>query len=625
MSAIFGIIFTSPPESDAAFAAMQQAMAHRAKDGKGTYHDTRAFLATYQLITSVRQHNELLPYQEDEYVITCDSRLDNQSNIISLLGLPHKNHEIADACLILKLYRKYGSNCTDYLDGEFAFVIWNKETRTIFAATDHMGFRSFYYYYNGQAFVFASEIKGITAANQTPKRFDRNNTVNKFMVNFDGGTYDADIKQLPAATRLTWQCNEPHSIGLYNYWQLKKQGRYAFTNDNDWAACMRELIINAVNKRLDTDKPVGISLSGGLDSSFLAGILATELQKKNKPLYTISNVLSPDYTGTQKDERYYMELMGKKYPNIQQEFIDFSDGSGPFTNLVDTFERLEVLAYPFIYTDKRLFETASQKGIGLFFNGFGGDFAMSYKGDGLIYDQLKAGQLRAAFKSLAFIAADNKISFLQAFRTCILDNSFARKLYEPILPYLRLERQALLSKELAPLAAGKVAFGATASVKKRLAAIINTGTLGGMLFSTQKKLSASYGIESTVPLLDKNLMEFFMDIPPEQFLVNNWQRSLMRRAMDGFVPQEIQWRKDKKPFVLDFTEKFIQSHTYIDTVLQDASYERSRQALHVDRFKTLYGAILEGKRNNTDCRIAAWAVELVAYLHWLEAKGYFYK
>lgn len=622
MSAIFGLVNANKQQVGNTAQLMQNAMAHRATDGQGIYQDEQAFIATNQLITSVRQNYEKLPYQAENLVITCDSRIDNYRDIIGQLAIKGKENEITDAELIIKLYRKYGKKCIDYLEGEFAFVIWNKDTGTIFAATDHIGFRSFYYHFTGQAFVFASEIKGVLPAKQTPLRLDILNIINKYMINFDGGTYDTDIKQLPAGTTLTWQCSKPQTVELYKYWQLKANGKYAFNKDNEWAECMRELIINAVSKRLNSEKPVGISLSGGLDSSFLAGILATELQKKNKPLYTFSNVLGENYKGTEKDERYYIELVGKKYPNIQQHFIHFTDGEGPFSNMEDTFERIECLAYPFIYTDKRLFEIAGQIGTGLFFTGFGGDFAMSYKGGGLIYDQVVALRIRNAYKSLAFIAADQKISLLHAFRFYVLDNSPFRKLYQPVADYLRQDNAMLLSKELARMAAGKVAYGSTAGVKKRMADVINNGTIGGLLFKTQKKLSASYGIETTVPMLDKDLMEFFMDIPPEQFMLNNWQRSLMRRAMDGLVPEEIQWRKDKMAYVPDFPEKIMESRAFIDSILNHEKYGHARKAINAHRFKTMYELILNGKGNRSDSRILSWAVELVVFLQWLEEKEY---
>lgn len=93
--------------------------------------------------------------------------------------------------------------------------------------------------------------------------------------------------------------------------------------------------------------------------------------------------------------------------------------------------------------------------------------------------------------------------------------------------------------------------------------------------------------------------------------------------MDGLVPEEIQWRKDKMAYVPDFPEKFKESRAFIDSILNDDQYKHARKAINTSRFKTMYESILNGNGNRSDCRIVTWAVELVVFLQWLEEKEYF--
>lgn len=621
MSAIFGIIYTHEAKPDTDSKALQDTLRHRATDGAKVYEDSNAVIGNFQLITSVYQRNEVFLFEKYNCIITSDSRLDNRNDLIHRLALNNKKEDIGDSELILEAYKKWDNLCTDYLEGEFAFVIWNKETRKLFAATDHIGFRSFYYYSSADTFIFSSEIKGILALKKKPHSLNKNVLIDFLKNNFDGSTFDTDVYQLKGASQLSYQSKYGSKPLVSQYWTLKKQGKYQFIKDVDWAECVTDLLTQSVRNRLHTDKPVGLALSGGLDSSFLAGILAKELARKNKPLYTFSHVVAEKYKGSIADERYYIELTAKKYPNIVQEFVQLPEEIGPFDDLKDTCERTEALCYPFIYVDKALYSTAQKYGTGLFFTGFGGDFAISNKGSGMIYEMLRENQYQKAWHYLLFLKKYDKLSFLTALRQLIIDPAIPERFYILLRKYLRPD-SIRLNDTLLAAANKKRIFGVGGSVKDRFARIIEGGIIGGLLFNTQKKLSASYGLECTVPMLDKSICEFFMDIPPEQFLLNHNKRSLMRRAMQDYVPEEIQWRKDKSAFSPNFTEKFIESKAYITHVLTGHSYRNARKYINVTALKSDCNRLFLGQGNSSEYREAAFVVMLITFLSWLENKNY---
>lgn len=194
MGAIFGIINKDgKPIEQADISDMQTAMQHRAVDGSGVYHSKQVIIGHQQLITNIFQINEHLPYEDDTYVITADACIDNRKELARILDYAGKYPSLHDSLIILEAYKKWGPQCTDRLDGEFAFAIWNKQTQTLFAATDHIGFRRFHYYDTPSQFILATEIKSIRAVKQTPAVFNEDVLIESFTRHHSGITFDKEI------------------------------------------------------------------------------------------------------------------------------------------------------------------------------------------------------------------------------------------------------------------------------------------------------------------------------------------------------------------------------------------------------------------------------------------------
>ncbi|HEY1055676.1 MAG TPA: asparagine synthase-related protein, partial [Emticicia sp.] len=230
-------------------------------------------------------------------------------------------------------------------------------------------------------------------------------------------------------------------------------------------------------------------------------------------------------------------------------------------------------------------------------------------------------QYQKAWHYLLFLKKNDNLSLLTAVRRLIIDPAIPEGLYLLLRKYLRPD-SIRLNDNLLAAANKKRIFGVGGSAKERFSNIIDSGIVGGLLFNTQKKLSASFGLECTDPMLDKSICEFFMDIPPEQFLLNNSKRSLMRRAMQDYVPEEIQWRKDKSAFSPNFAEKFIESKAYITHILTDDAYRNARKYINIDAFKSDCDRLFLGYGNSTRRREAAFVIMLITFLFWLENKNY---
>jgi asparagine synthase (glutamine-hydrolysing) len=295
MSAIFGII--NKRGGAVAIDCMNQmlsAIKHRSVDGNNIWSNDNVSLGHCLLKIYPQQEFEKQPLSIQSCCITADARLDNREQLASLLKINNRPlRETTDPEIIILAYKQWGEECVNYLDGEFAFVIWDLENHKLFAAVDKIGFRPLFYYDSPELFIFCSEIKGVVAAKPNPNYFNEDSLVEYFYrKGAPNNTFNQEIFSLCGGNVLSLKDDR---LTIRKYWNLTKTGTFSFKKDEEWYECARELIYKAVEKRLNPNITTGITLSGGLDSTAIACILSDILKKKNKPLYAFSSVLPIDY------------------------------------------------------------------------------------------------------------------------------------------------------------------------------------------------------------------------------------------------------------------------------------------------------------------------------------------
>ncbi len=176
MSGIAGVCnFDGRPVEIFTMETMTKALDHRGPDGSGVWIDGSVGFAHVMLWTTPESLKEKQPLLDasGQLVITANARIDNRDDLIRSLDL--KGHaDLSDSELILYAYSKWGEDCPEKLVGDFAFAIWDKRKRALFAARDRIGIKPFYYYHrDGRDFIFASEISPIFKAAGLEKRPDR--------------------------------------------------------------------------------------------------------------------------------------------------------------------------------------------------------------------------------------------------------------------------------------------------------------------------------------------------------------------------------------------------------------------------------------------------------------------
>ncbi len=180
-----------------------------------------------------------------------------------------------DTEVILKAYHAWGEDCVKRFYGMFAFVIWERDTGRVFCARDRLGIKPFYYTNSGQAFRFASSLPALLAPNDLPREIDP--VALHYYMHFHSvvpppHTMVKGIFKLPPASTLVIEPNGQRRESVY--WQVDYAPDPQERSEEEWEALTLTALRRAVERRLVADVPVGVLLSGGVDSSLIVGLLA---------------------------------------------------------------------------------------------------------------------------------------------------------------------------------------------------------------------------------------------------------------------------------------------------------------------------------------------------------------
>jgi asparagine synthase (glutamine-hydrolysing) len=558
MSAVYGIINKNGnPADQVKLDKMRLALSHRAKHGSAQSASGNAGFGFCKLAIHPQQESEQLPVETETLLFTANAHLHNREELMGKLGLDKMQHaNTPDSLLILKAFEKWEEHCVHHLDGEYVYAVWNKQSRQLFISKDHIGYKALYYYDTPGAFIFCSEIKGIEAVKQTTNEFDEETLVHTFFFQGDqSATYNKEIKSLTGGCSIKLKDN---AISVSRYWQLEKKGRYSFAKDTEWFDCYRDLLIKAVTVRMNPDVPIGVRLSGGLDSSGIACILSKVLAEKNKPLYSFSSVLPAGYRGEAKDEREYIEAVLQACPNIIPTYIS-AEGPGPYDDIPAVFEREEGVPYILHFMDTAISKAAQEKNISILFSGMGGDHGASGHGSDILYNMIMGLRWRDAGRVIKELRKKDHDPW-SIFRSYIL---LRMPLYQFYRKHRAWHRESAFHSRFR-----KTAAKSSLEEASRLFTRVNNGATGRMMQRLDNR-HEYYQMSTADPLVDRNILEFLADMPEMLMLKGGYRRSHYRHAMEGLLPPAIQWREGKTIYVADGADRMPVPVAALEEVFSD--------------------------------------------------------
>lgn len=287
---------------------MTDALAHRGPNAEGFYVEVNKValghrrLSIIDLSTSANQ-----PFKDEtgRYTLIFNGEIYNYLDIKPLISA-YNFKTTSDTEVILAAYMKWGAGCLKYLNGMFAFAIWDKVEQTLFVARDRLGIKPLYYYIDNQHFVFASEIRSVLSSGFVPKHLDKKSLRDYliFQSVYAPHTIIKDVFQLMPGE---YAVVSSKGIQKTFYWQAETSPNgFEIPNKETAQKKVRELLTASVERRMVSDVPLGAFLSGGIDSSAVVALMA---QASARPIDTFT----VSFAEKQFDESRFADIVAKKY------------------------------------------------------------------------------------------------------------------------------------------------------------------------------------------------------------------------------------------------------------------------------------------------------------------------
>jgi len=600
---------------------MMDALDHWQPDKKEQLLEGAVGIGQLMLFNTPESKYEKLPFQDSEsgLMIVADARIDNRKELFDALDIEISDQEpVTDSQLILEAYKRYGAQCTDHLVGAFAFAIFDPAKNHLFLARDHMGFRPLFYFESNDLFLFATELKGIKA------HLEARLTVNEIFVadalstlrSEKERTFYNEVLRLPPAHQLIVT---PQKTTRKRYWKLNPHYELKLPSEEAYIEAFSDKLKEAVHCRLRSDYPVGAELSGGIDSSTIVGIAAQKGAVK-----TFSHAL-PDWA---KDKVFPYDDETKhsrkvtEYHDIRNHFFVTGEKEGILKALQNGVRLHEgVMQGTLSEVFEPLYQKAMEEGCRTLLSGYGGDEMVTSPGPG--YQQ----ELAARFRMLKLIReihrknqskrngnsaksrkTKNSLRTLKSFVKAMIDGQLQRfrsKYKTPgwahdIYHALAIDEGFMKEVGLKERFYSKKKLPSSGSTRMRQYRRINYDYVPQRLEYCAIK-AQTYRMEYRHPLLDKRLIEFYLSLPARMKVQNGYGRYILRKATEGILPPEIQWRTDKTGTVVpSIFIRMKQDQDAMRELIEKARHSNIKHYVDYDRMLEMLERIINRDTDSTE-------------------------
>ncbi len=430
-----------------------------------------------------------------------------------------------DTEVVLYSYIVYGKDCPQMLNGIFAFAVYDGES--VFFARDRFGVKPFYYALKGKELIFASEIKAMLKHPLISSKIDKQGLweILYLSPNFvSGKSVFCDISELCPGECMLFQ---KKGLKKWKYWQIKAK---PYLKDRSYAIeKTRELVCDAVTRQLDSDVPLSVLLSGGLDSSVVSAVASKHFKEKGQVLDTYSfeyegnkESFSKSIFQPEKDDdfaTYLADYLGTKHTVLTcptNEILSLLTTSTVYRDLVGQADIDSSLLYFCREIKKNHTVTLSGECSDEIFGGY----PWFYRPEMLYSDffpWIHSPRLRASL-------------FKDDVSNCDTGYDYVRQIYKKTLtecPVLDSDSDEMRVS--------------------RIASYLSVNYFMTSLLQRKDRMSMASGVEVRVPFADHRIFEFVFNVPWKYKLENGIEKSLLRNSMVDYLPDKILWRK-KSPY-----------------------------------------------------------------------------
>lgn len=554
MCGINGIAFSSRSGrmiSRSELVAMRDVITHRGPDDEGIFIDRNVGLGHRRLsIVDVSRGHQPMTNEDAMLHIIYNGEIYNHTDFRE--SLEAKGHTYTTHCdteTILHLYEEHGSACVDYLRGMFAFAIWDQRKQELLIARDRLGVKPLYYVHTADgSLYFGSEIKTLLEARAVKPEINYD-VLSDYLANHAPSgeeTLFVGVKRLLPGHVMTWRDGE---LSIRRYWDVDFSKHTDERDDQTYIKQWFELFRESVRLRLMADVPLGMFLSGGIDSSAIAAVMS---EMVSEPIKTFSVA----FAEREANELEYARLVADTYKTNHHEVVVSPE---------QFFEALPRLVW---HEDEPLAHPSS---VALYFVSHLASQHVKVVLTGEGSDELLAGygRYRRTIWNLEMGRRYNKL-------TPSIARKSIRNQIERTLPNGRLRQKLMrtflvLSPELESIYFDNFAvfsapmqqnmFTRTArermpcvdpyrELRRVLARVKDLSLLDGLLYADiktylhellmkQDQMSMATSIESRVPFLDHKLVEFTARMPDTMKLRGGTTKFVLRESMKGILPDRI--------------------------------------------------------------------------------------
>jgi len=553
MCGIAGIIeFDQKDVDHGVLKAMTDIQRHRGPDDNDWYYSDHvglghARLSIIDLSTNARQPmaspdgKRWMVYNGEIY-----NYLELREELASA-GIKFKSS--SDTEVILEAYDRWREGAQERFNGMWAFALWDADKKELFLSRDRFGVKPLYYYYDGQRFIFASEIKAVLLHPAVKKQVN-DQAVYDYLISGYGYmdvsdyTFFKDIYKLKPGHYIKVSVDN-RRVDQSRYWTLAPERFWG--NEQLAVEHFQELFNDAIKLRLRSDVGVGIALSGGLDSSSIACMA--------DKLYTGGQLtsFSSCFEDKDADERPYIDSV-LDWTRIKPTFVSapvdnvFSDLETIIWHQEEPYSTLSILPQWYVM------KAAHENNVKVLLTGQAGDEVLA--GYHKYYFYLFADLI----KSFRWSDAAHEMDLYRRIKGAKepLLGQTMKILASYFTPEGIKRSRRILARDAGPayIARGFLSrHSSKITVERKFRSILNNDLHNAFLISPLPSLlhiddraSMAHSVETRSPFLDFRLVQFLFSLPPEYKIRHGQTKYLLRQAMRGVLPESVRTRKDKMGF-----------------------------------------------------------------------------
>jgi len=572
MCGICGIVLFEPERTvdQDNLLAMRDRMVHRGPDDAGIFIDKNVGLGHRRLsIIDLSSGHQPMSNEDGSIVIVFNGEMYNYQSLRDhLVTKGHQFKTRSDTEVIIHAYEKFGENCLEHFRGMFAFAIWDSNRRQLFAARDRLGKKPFYYVQCGDTFLFASEIKSILAHPASCREMNLEALDLYLGFRYVPGpqTMFKGINKLQPAHFLIVKDKVITTTRYWDFNEIPTRHIPLATAEEEFT----ELLKESIRIRLMSEVPLGVFLSGGVDSSVLVALMS---ELVTEPVKTFS----VGYTGDAEENEFeYARMVANRFNTDHHEFrLTSDDFLGFLPKLVWHLDEpvADASTIPLFFISQ-----LAKEHVTVVLSGEGADEML---GGYYIYKKmLTLDKLRSVpgLKSLAGVAS----------LAGILSGNRKIEKYARLLNLPLEQRYAGVSSVFSLDERKKLFAGMNGIMPRNLADVVapyydrvrGREKLDQMLYVDTNvwlpddllmkadKMTMATSVELRVPFLDHLLFEYAASLPVDFKIRGNVTKFLLKHAMESRLPRELLYRH-KKGFPVPINRWFREKANGVREVLLD--------------------------------------------------------